>query len=92
MNVIQITLLIIVLLIVRIIYYLSKDSKSISDFILDGAIILMLNISLSLYKADMHQYKLMNAISEFNNNKLEQQNTILKAKIDSIEFNEHLYK
>ena len=49
----------------------------------------MLNISLSLYKADMHQYKLMNAISEFNNNKLEQQNTILKAKIDSIEFNEH---
>lgn len=92
MNVIQITLLIIVLLIVRIIYYLSKDSKSISDFILDGAIILMLNISLSLYKADMHQYKLMNTISEFNNNKLEQQNTILKAKIDSIEFNEHLYK
>lgn len=92
MNVIQITLLIIVLLIVRIIYYLSKDSKSISDFILDGAIILMLNISLSLYKADMYQYKLMNAISEFNNNKLEQQNTILKAKIDSIEFNEHLYK
>lgn len=89
MNVIQITLLIIVLLIVRIIYYLSKDSKSISDFILDGAIILMLNISLSLYKADMHQYKLKNAISEFNNNKLEQQNTILKAKIDSIEFNEH---